>query len=51
VIIAPEFEKSGAEILSVNTDMVYVHKAWHDQSSAIRKIKYPVVADPAANYP
>jgi len=56
VSFAPEFEKSGAEILSVSTDTVstdtvYVHKAWHDQSSAIRKIKYPMVADPAANYP
>jgi NADH-dependent peroxiredoxin subunit C len=43
-----EFKKAGAEILSVSTDTVYVHKAWHDQSPAIHKIKYPMVADPAA---
>lgn len=41
-----EFLKSDAEILSVSTDTVYVHKAWHDYSPAIRKIKYPMVADP-----
>jgi peroxiredoxin (alkyl hydroperoxide reductase subunit C) len=43
-----EFKKAGAEILSVSTDTVYVHKAWHDQSPAIKKIQYPMVADPAA---
>jgi peroxiredoxin (alkyl hydroperoxide reductase subunit C) len=43
-----EFKKAGAEILSVSTDTVYVHKAWHDQSPAIKKIRYPMVADPAA---
>jgi peroxiredoxin len=43
-----EFKKAGAEILSVSTDTVYAHKAWHDQSPAIHKIKYPMVADPAA---
>jgi len=43
-----EFKKIGAEILSVSTDTVYVHKAWHDTSPAIKKIKFPMVADPAA---
>ena len=43
----PEFQKSGAELLSVSTDTVYVHKAWHDASPSIKKIKYPMVADPA----
>jgi len=43
-----EFRESGAEILSISTDTVYVHKAWHDQSPAISKIQYPMVADPAA---
>lgn len=43
-----EFKKAGAEILSVSTDTVYVHKAWHDASAAIKKIKYPMLADPAA---
>ncbi len=41
-----EFQKLGAEILSVSTDTAFVHKAWHDQSPAIRKITYPMLADP-----
>lgn len=41
-----EFRKLGAEILSVSTDTAFVHKAWHDQSPAIRKITYPMMADP-----
>ena len=41
-----EFKKLGAEILSVSTDTAFVHKAWHDQSPAISKVKYPMVADP-----
>jgi len=41
-----EFTKVGAEILSVSTDTVFVHKAWHDTSEAIKKINFPMVADP-----
>ena len=41
-----EFQKIGAEVLSVSTDTVFVHKAWHDESPAIAKIHYPMVADP-----
>lgn len=44
-----EFQKVGAEILSVSTDTVYVHKAWHDVSPAIKKIKFPMLADPTGN--
>ncbi|MCF7872185.1 redoxin domain-containing protein [Candidatus Woesearchaeota archaeon] len=41
-----EFKKEGAEILSVSTDTAFVHKAWHDHSESIKKIKYPMLADP-----
>jgi len=41
-----EFQKLGAEILSVSTDTAFVHKAWHDTSEAIGKVEYPMVADP-----
>ena len=41
-----EFQKAGAELMSVSTDTVFVHKAWHDQSPAIGKISYPMAADP-----
>jgi len=40
------FKKEGAEVISISTDTVYVHKAWHDQSKAIGKITYPMAADP-----
>ncbi len=41
-----EFKKLGAEVLSISTDKVETHKAWHDTSEAIKKIEYPMVADP-----
>lgn len=41
-----EFKGLDAEVLSVSTDTVFVHKAWHDNSPAIKKIKFPMVADP-----
>lgn len=39
-------KKLGGEILSISTDTVFVHKAWHDESEAIGKVKYPMLADP-----
>lgn len=42
----PDFKKADAEVMSVSTDTVFVHKAWHDASPAIKKIKYPMLADP-----
>lgn len=41
-----EFERLGAQLMSVSTDTVYVHKAWHDQSQTIKKIRFPMIADP-----
>lgn len=41
-----KFESLGVEIYSVSTDTHFVHKAWHDTSPAIKKIKYPMLADP-----
>ncbi len=40
------FKKLGADILSVSTDTAFVHKAWHDNSETIRKIRFPMLADP-----
>ncbi|MBT3642483.1 redoxin domain-containing protein [archaeon] len=39
----------GAEVLSVSTDTAFVHKAWHDNSESIKKITFPMVADPTGN--
>ena len=41
-----EFKKMGVEVLSVSTDTHFVHKAWHDASETIKKIHYPMLADP-----
>ncbi|MBQ4094356.1 MAG: redoxin domain-containing protein, partial [Oscillospiraceae bacterium] len=41
-----EFVKAGCEVYSVSTDSHFVHKAWHDASDRIKKIRYPMLADP-----
>jgi peroxiredoxin (alkyl hydroperoxide reductase subunit C) len=41
-----EFKAIGCEIYSVSTDTHFVHKAWHDASDRIKKIQYPMLADP-----
>lgn len=41
-----EFKGLNTEILSVSTDTEFVHKAWHDASETIKKIQFPMVADP-----
>ena len=41
-----EFKKINCEIYSVSTDTHFTHKAWHDTSETIGKIKFPMIADP-----
>lgn len=41
-----EFKKMGVEVYSVSCDTHFTHKAWHDTSDTIKKIKYPMLADP-----
>lgn len=41
-----QFQKMGVEVYSVSTDTHFTHKAWHDTSESIKKIKYPMLADP-----
>ena len=41
-----KFQEMGVEVYSVSTDSHFVHKAWHDTSESIQKIKYPMLADP-----
>lgn len=48
--LADNYEKIkeiGAEVISVSIDTAFVHKAWHDKSSTIKKIQFPMLADPA----
>ena len=42
----PQFQQENAEVLSVSTDTVFVHKAWHNESEAIKQIHFPMLADP-----
>ena len=41
-----DFNRIGCQIFSVSTDSHFVHKAWHDHSDRIKKITYPMLADP-----
>ena len=41
-----EFQKIGIEVYSVSTDTHFTHKAWHDASDTIKKIHFPMLADP-----
>ncbi|MBI4448722.1 peroxiredoxin [Candidatus Woesearchaeota archaeon] len=42
-------KKLNTEVLSVSTDTVFVHKAWHDNSPTIKRIKFPMIADSTGN--
>jgi NADH-dependent peroxiredoxin subunit C len=42
-----EFQRLGVEVYSVSTDTHFSHKAWHDTSPAIGKIKYTMLGDPS----
>lgn len=39
-------QEMGVEVYSISTDTHFVHKAWHDASDTIKKIKFPMLADP-----
>ena len=41
-----KFKELNTEVISISTDTVFVHKAWYDNSETIKKIKYPMLADP-----
>lgn len=43
------FQKMGVEVYSVSNDTHFTHKAWHDASETIKKIKYPMLADPTGH--
>ncbi|MEK6914559.1 MAG: redoxin domain-containing protein [Nanoarchaeota archaeon] len=41
-----KFKELKTEIISISRDTAFVHKAWHDNSETIKKIKFPMLADP-----
>ena len=44
-----ELQKLGVEVYSVSTDTHFTHKAWHDSSDTIGKIKYTMIGDPTGD--
>jgi len=42
-----ELKELGVEVYSVSTDTHFTHKAWHDHSDAISKLKYIMIGDPS----
>jgi len=45
--VYPKLEEINTEVISFSTDTVYVHKAWHDTSPAIKQVNYPMGSDPS----
>lgn len=41
-----DFKAAGCEVYSVSCDTHFVHKAWHDASETIKKIRFPMLGDP-----
>lgn len=41
-----EFERLGVQVYGVSCDTHFAHKAWHDTSEAIGKVRYPLIGDP-----
>jgi peroxiredoxin (alkyl hydroperoxide reductase subunit C) len=41
-----QFLSIGCEVYSVSCDTHFIHKAWFDVSKTIRKIQFPMLADP-----
>ena len=40
-----KFKELGVEVISVSGDTVFVHKAWHDNSEAIKGVRFPMGSD------
>jgi len=40
------FTSMGVEVYGISTDTHFTHKAWHDTSDTIKKVRYPLVGDP-----
>ena len=44
-----ELQAMGVDIYSVSTDTHFTHKAWHETSDTIGKIRYTMIGDPTGN--
>ena len=43
------FRELNTEIYGISTDTHFTHKAWHDTSDTIKKVQYPLLADPTGH--
>lgn len=43
--IYDELQEMGTEVYGISPDSHYAHKAWHDSSPSINKIKFPMLSD------
>ena len=41
-----QLKKLNVEVYAISTDTHFSHKAWHDSSESIKKIKFPMIGDP-----
>jgi peroxiredoxin (alkyl hydroperoxide reductase subunit C) len=44
--IYDQFQSIDCEVYSISCDTHFTHKAWYDVSKTIRKIQFPMLADP-----
>lgn len=44
-----QLKNMNVEVYSVSTDTHFTHKAWHDSSDTIGKIRFPMIGDPTGN--
>ncbi|HNV48080.1 MAG TPA: redoxin domain-containing protein [Spirochaetota bacterium] len=42
-----KFTALKAEVVSVSTDSMFVHRAWHEHNEAVRRVTFPMVSDRA----
>jgi NADH-dependent peroxiredoxin subunit C len=43
------FKELNTEVYGISTDTHFTHKAWHDTSDTIKKVQYPLLADPTGH--
>jgi alkyl hydroperoxide reductase subunit AhpC len=44
----PQFQKLGAEVVTVSTDTKFTHLAWQEHEGELKGVTYPMGADPTA---
>ncbi len=40
-----DFRETGAEVLAISTDSVFVHQAWHKHNKDVNTVQYPMLSD------